>query len=298
MHGVVHWTAIMFFCRILQNHQHKHNQHTDIPPLLNSNSTSNSSSGRGKKQKQKPAIVRYKGRIQQWEEKAEGKLSLPSQRHEQRKFIYVKYWKPRGVTCTSDPSDPTNVISAGKFGLFPQRLFSVGRLDKDSTGLLLLTSDGRVNQAMLGANKYDKKDKSDKKDMKNPMAIIKFKIDEVDTCVSANVNVNVNVNNKKGDKEIDGDNKKNKKGGGGGEEGENVGEISDANSATRVRESTNTGGSIGLSPSLSLSALGEKVYSITTAPRACTDEEVQRMREGVVISTDVQVCDSDIKIYT
>ena len=59
---------------------------------------------------------------------------------EERKFIYVKYWKPVGVTCTSDPSDPSNVIAAGGFQLFPQRLFTVGRLDKDSTGLLLLTS--------------------------------------------------------------------------------------------------------------------------------------------------------------
>lgn len=59
---------------------------------------------------------------------------------EERKFVYVKYWKPMGVTCTSDPSDPSNVIAAGGFNLFPQRLFTVGRLDKDSTGLLLLTS--------------------------------------------------------------------------------------------------------------------------------------------------------------
>jgi pseudouridine synthase len=54
-----------------------------------------------------------------------------------------------GVTCTSDPSDKTNIIKAGGFDLFPQRLFTVGRLDKDSTGLILLTSDGRVNNALL-----------------------------------------------------------------------------------------------------------------------------------------------------
>ena len=65
------------------------------------------------------------------------------------RFVYLKYWKPRGVTSTSDPSDPTNIIKAGAFNMFPQRLFTVGRLDKDSTGLILLTSDGRVNNAML-----------------------------------------------------------------------------------------------------------------------------------------------------
>ena len=47
----------------------------------------------------------------------------------------------------------TNIITAGNFHLFPQRLFTVGRLDKESTGLILVTSDGRVNQALLGAKR-------------------------------------------------------------------------------------------------------------------------------------------------
>ena len=95
--------------------------------------------------------------MQHWEEAAEAKKEAPSAALENRSFIYVKYWKPVGVTCTSDPSDKTNIIKAGQFDLFPQRLFTVGRLDKDSTGLILLTSDGRVNQAMLSpATKREK----------------------------------------------------------------------------------------------------------------------------------------------
>ncbi len=77
------------------------------------------------------------------------KKSIPSVVLEERDFIYIKYWKPRGVTCTSDKKDSSNIIQFGGFNLFPQRLFTVGRLDKDSTGLILLTSDGRVNNAML-----------------------------------------------------------------------------------------------------------------------------------------------------
>ena len=77
------------------------------------------------------------------------KKSIPSVVLEERDFIYIKYWKPKGVTCTSDKKDSTNIIQHGGFNLFPQRLFTVGRLDKDSTGLILLTSDGRVNNAML-----------------------------------------------------------------------------------------------------------------------------------------------------
>jgi len=46
---------------------------------------------------------------------------------------------------------------AGRFELFPQRLFTVGRLDKDSTGLILLTSDGRVNNALLDPRTKKKK---------------------------------------------------------------------------------------------------------------------------------------------
>lgn len=88
-------------------------------------------------------------KLQQWEGMARAKFATPSEDVDERDFLYVKYWKPAGVTCTSDRSDPTNIISAGKFSLFPQRVFTVGRLDKDSSGLILLTSDGRVNKAFL-----------------------------------------------------------------------------------------------------------------------------------------------------
>jgi hypothetical protein len=51
-----------------------------------------------------------------------------------KNFIYLKYWKPIGVTCTTSPQDPMNVIDQGPFRQFPQRIFPVGRLDKDSSG--------------------------------------------------------------------------------------------------------------------------------------------------------------------
>lgn len=100
-------------------------------------------------------VVRLDGQFQHWEVVAAAKKNKLSTVLEERSFVYLKYWKPAGVTCTSDPSDKTNIISAGKFDLFPQRLFTVGRLDKDSTGLILLTSDGRLNNALLSphANK-------------------------------------------------------------------------------------------------------------------------------------------------
>lgn len=63
-------------------------------------------------------------------------------------WVYIKYWKPQDVICTTDRSIDGNIINAINF---PKRVFPVGRLDKDSTGLILLTNDGRVPNALLRA---------------------------------------------------------------------------------------------------------------------------------------------------
>lgn len=102
-------------------------------------------------------IIKLDDKLQKWEHSLTAKLTLPAKVVEERNFIYLKYWKPRGITCTNDPQDKTNILTAGRFNLFPQRLFTVGRLDKDSTGLILLTSDGRVNNVLLNpATKREK----------------------------------------------------------------------------------------------------------------------------------------------
>eukprot|EP00550_Attheya_septentrionalis_P011904 CAMPEP_0198302584 /NCGR_PEP_ID=MMETSP1449-20131203/55774_1 /TAXON_ID=420275 /ORGANISM="Attheya septentrionalis, Strain CCMP2084" /LENGTH=198 /DNA_ID=CAMNT_0044004977 /DNA_START=285 /DNA_END=878 /DNA_ORIENTATION=+ len=74
-------------------------------------------------------------------------------------FEYVKYWKPQGVTCTTDSTDPCNIIDQLKSdGYQPkQRIYPIGRLDKETTGLILLTSDGRLpNSALSGQHKQPK----------------------------------------------------------------------------------------------------------------------------------------------
>ena len=85
--------------------------------------------------------------------------------------------------------------------MFPQRVFTVGRLDKESTGLILLTSDGRLNHALLGT---------------------KFENDPI-----------------AGDKVVQG-------------------------------------------------SVKEKVYVVEVGPRAPSDDEINLLSEGVVISTEVQ----------
>ena len=70
-------------------------------------------------------------------------------------FSYIKYWKPRGVICTTDRSVSGNILDQLEQhdGCHVRRDFSrlypVGRLDKDTTGLLLLTNDGRLPNAAL-----------------------------------------------------------------------------------------------------------------------------------------------------
>ncbi len=68
--------------------------------------------------------------------------------------VYILLNKPRGVVCTADPREPMNVVDY--LGL-RQRVFPVGRLDKDSEGLLLLTSDGEiVNRILRAAGGHEK----------------------------------------------------------------------------------------------------------------------------------------------
>jgi pseudouridine synthase len=62
--------------------------------------------------------------------------------------VYLLLNKPRGIVCTADPREPMNVVD---YIGYPTRVFPVGRLDKDSEGLLLLTSDGEIVNRMLRA---------------------------------------------------------------------------------------------------------------------------------------------------
>lgn len=63
-----------------------------------------------------------------------------------QKRIYIKYHKPVGVTTTSEAHVPRNIIR--EIG-HPERIFPIGRLDKDSSGLILLTNDGDIVNEIL-----------------------------------------------------------------------------------------------------------------------------------------------------
>ena len=71
-----------------------------------------------------------------------------------RRHVYIALNKPVGVTCTTESSVKGNIVD---FVGHEQRIFPIGRLDKESEGLILLTSNGDIVNAILRAeNKLEK----------------------------------------------------------------------------------------------------------------------------------------------
>lgn len=69
-------------------------------------------------------------------------------------FVLLAFHKPRGVVCTTQKKDPDNIID---YINYPVRIYPVGRLDKESTGLILLTNQGDlVNKIMRAGNAHEK----------------------------------------------------------------------------------------------------------------------------------------------
>ncbi len=70
------------------------------------------------------------------------------------KMVYIALNKPPGITCTTDQRERGNIID---FINYPQRIFPIGRLDKSSSGLILLTNDGDiVNEILRVENNHEK----------------------------------------------------------------------------------------------------------------------------------------------
>lgn len=68
--------------------------------------------------------------------------------------VYIMLNKPPGITCTTDLRDRDNIID---FVKHQERIFPIGRLDKPSSGLILLTNDGDiVNKILRKENQHAK----------------------------------------------------------------------------------------------------------------------------------------------
>lgn len=76
----------------------------------------------------------------------------PLIREEER--ILIAFNKPRGIVCTTAKTEKDNIVDYLNFG---KRIYPIGRLDKDSEGLILLTNKGDiVDQILRGSNYHEK----------------------------------------------------------------------------------------------------------------------------------------------
>ena len=72
----------------------------------------------------------------------------------EEEMILIAFHKPSGIVCTAEKREKNNVID---YLNYPKRIYPVGRLDKDSEGLLLLTNNGDiVNKMMRAGNRHEK----------------------------------------------------------------------------------------------------------------------------------------------
>ena len=69
--------------------------------------------------------------------------------------VYIAFNKPVGIVSTTDAQERDNIVN---FIRHEQRIFPIGRLDKDSQGLILLTNDGDIVNKILRAGNNHKKD--------------------------------------------------------------------------------------------------------------------------------------------
>lgn len=79
-------------------------------------------------------------------------LGSPVEKEEER--ILLAFHKPAGIVCTAEKREKNNIID---FIHYPKRIYPVGRLDKDSSGLIFMTNQGEmVNKMMRAANKHER----------------------------------------------------------------------------------------------------------------------------------------------
>jgi 23S rRNA pseudouridine2604 synthase len=74
---------------------------------------------------------------------------------ERPRRVYLALNKPVGIECTTDRDVPDNIVD---FVGYPERIFPIGRLDKDSEGLILLTNDGDIVNTVLRAEHEHEKE--------------------------------------------------------------------------------------------------------------------------------------------
>ena len=71
------------------------------------------------------------------------------------KMVLLAFNKPEGIECTTDKDNPDNIID---YIHYPERIYPIGRLDKNSCGLILLTNTGSLVNSINKASNYHEKE--------------------------------------------------------------------------------------------------------------------------------------------
>jgi len=74
---------------------------------------------------------------------------------EAKTLHYIAFYKPRGIECTLNPAIPDNLLTVFSF---TEHLFPIGRLDKESEGLLILTNDGKFYNKIADSEQHIEKE--------------------------------------------------------------------------------------------------------------------------------------------
>ncbi len=84
-------------------------------------------------------------------------IAVDGQKIAYKEFIYIMLNKPKGLVCAASDSRDRTVLSLFDKTYADKGLFSCGRLDKDTTGLLLMTTDGALSHKLLSPKHHAKK---------------------------------------------------------------------------------------------------------------------------------------------
>lgn len=72
-----------------------------------------------------------------------------------QEMVLLAFHKPLSVECTTAKDNPDNIVD---YIHYPTRIFPIGRLDKNSTGLILLTNEGSLSDRILRGSNYHEKE--------------------------------------------------------------------------------------------------------------------------------------------
>lgn len=81
------------------------------------------------------------------------KIEINGQEYVYEQFVYIMMNKPQNCVCTN-ADDELSVLNTLPNDLFRRDLFTVGRLDKDTTGLLIITNDGDFAHKVISPKKH------------------------------------------------------------------------------------------------------------------------------------------------